>query len=38
MNQDQLTETNLLRWLYEITEQEYDGSLREFNQELNKLV
>jgi len=38
MNTDQLTETNFLRWLLEMTNQEYKGNLHSFNLALNGLI
>ena len=37
MNTDQLVETNFLRWIMEVTNQEYNGNLRRFNEALNGL-
>ena len=37
MNQDQLNELNFMRYLLEMTNQEYDGNLHKFNMALNGL-
>ena len=37
MNQDQLVEINFMKWLMEVTNQEYDGNLHKFNMALNGL-
>ena len=37
MDEDKLIEFNFMRWLMEVTNQEYKGNLHEFNLALNRV-